>query len=449
MEAVRLRVRKAMLGYDNNPNNSIPNFNNNRPEQSEPAEAKGKGIYGKVKDYTVEHKKGIAATGLVFLVASGGGYLFNKYCKKKHAKDQQKLASKAPKQEADVYERNEENRINVSHIKPSEHEVDNLSDKWEVVPEEYKEPFMSMLGREGVKECLIIVGLDGHLECNIPLDKLSPVKGNHSAMRGFSTKDGKFEHGEFKKAGMGRMTYSFIWEFMSAATLQHYLNALNESINRANKKLDQLLFLDENGDWGTLITIFEEFPVYIDKKIFTESDKRIMQQLYMKVHKLKTKYDKCLEKIELTTEYSYAEIWAARKQKAKLAESKYFCYLRMAIFADLCCYIASRIVWKIAKSLGEEEMERMYSKRLVLTPWGGHKEQFLHFKSGVLEFLNNKYMSANFSKKGIKEIRDEQQGIFDELEKCFDKIYQMSIFCRYDEDGNLRWCIPAEQATLL
>lgn len=73
------------------------------------------------------------------------------------------------------------------------------------------------------------------------------------------------------------------------------------------------------------------------------------------------------------------------------------------------------------------------------SPLGSHKEQFLHIKHDVLGLVKLKYESAfRHNKKEIVKIRNKQQDEFDEIEKWIDKIHRITIYYRYDEDGNLR-----------
>lgn len=439
----RQRISDVFCGYEDRRNQ---NYNNR------PVETTSKGVFKDCKDWLVNHKG--KTTFVATLVTSGVAWLsWGIYSKKKHIKDQQKVDSKARKQENGVDERNDEKRINVSLIKPGEHVVDNLPDKWEVVPEEEKELLSKLLDSEfavgekvAVNMYLNYRTISGTLQCDIQSD-LIKVKGNPAAMRGFSKKGGTIKHGEFTEVGVGRISASLIWEFMTAITFQHDLDKLSEKLDHINIKLDQSANEHKNGDLAKLKEACRKFNENCRRKSYTSYDLEKMHDLYDEVRNVKDKYDGILADIDiedLRVEVSGTEFNAAQKKIAILDESKYFCYLRMAIIADFCCYITNHLVWQIAESLGDEEIVRICSERLV-TPWGGHKEQFLRFKHDVLGFVELKCESANyFSKKEIKNKFDEQQSKFDKMEKWIDKIYQMTIYYRYDEDGNLRRGIPAE-----
>lgn len=99
----KLNFRRTMLGYDNNPNNSKPNFNNNRPEQSESAEAnEEKGFFDKAKDHVVNNKTAYEAAGAVAgagLVIYGIIQAINYFKKDKKKEDETKPEPETAKTE--------------------------------------------------------------------------------------------------------------------------------------------------------------------------------------------------------------------------------------------------------------------------------------------------------------------------------------------------------------
>lgn len=394
MEPYRLRFRKAMLGYDNNPNNSRPNFNNNRPEQSEPAGAKEKGFFGKAWDLTVEHQKGIGISALVVL---GAGLLLNYYCRDKHAKDQQDVNRKA---ENGVYERNDENGIGTSLIKSSEHEIDDSPDKWKKVSEKGIEVLNKLgeeKGGEAIKIFLNLRSYDGLLQCNnMPWQELNKVMGNPTAMRGFCTKDGTIKHAELTKVGMDRIAIPIVIEIASFIVSQYNQEKILEAINQTDKDVRELQKLEMNSDCGVLQTEFEDLRRYNDKKTFTILDMMAVQQSYKTVKILRRKYDKCLADINLDIECGGTEFNAAKKKKAELGKSNIFYYLKMATLADIYCMFAISMIVRIANYLGDEENVRMYSEQLDLSPWWTRKKQLGCFKNKVLEFVKEKYKSAHY-----------------------------------------------------
>lgn len=405
-------------------------------------------------------------TLIALLAGVFGTYLYRKDREKRHESIQKCVNDSAPQSPKIIAKVNKSIdapppiRLNVVVQKE---EVDlTRYEKIDLDPQEANNWKNFLLyGGEIIKKQLTTSTFTGLVKCDIPLNELCRVANNSEAMRGYVLQNGKIaKHALFAEPSVSKAAPLFIYQCMAAVTSQYYQQIITESLDRINKKLENIIRFMEAKDKAKLRTACQRLYELFKKDRYDISDKSEASNFSSDIANIRETYrDKlssaiaAIEKPEGVNPKWINKNEAEQKVKL-LADTHYFKYFAFALHADVIEFISNIVLIKIARYLGNKEDENRYSSRMDLDFWSHYVDNFNKVKHNILKYLELQSKDAWIRKKDILSMKRDLMDKFEKAEEKamhFQQLFKCNttLYMQVPEEGGAKLYVACNQSPTL